>query len=254
MLAAKNVKWVSHYLDVIQGEHLTHDFLSFNPKGSVPVLVHADIVIGEPLDIVRYLDKVFPSHTSEPNIPKDEQLLWILAASAVGQHIKILSFEFLIKALPFLRDNGVSQTKVHHLYGQSSGLYRHLSNHDRIDKNEIIEALQAVNRALHKLEEALKNQPYLAGKCFSSADIAWLVQLYRLRILKLSELDYFPEIMKWYNKLQGEPAVQRGMLDWAPKLLYDKFDAYADQRKRTGDDINSPLWREQPFQIKKAKD
>ena len=41
VLAEKDVPWTNHHLSLAMGEHLTPQFKAMNPRGVVPVLVHA---------------------------------------------------------------------------------------------------------------------------------------------------------------------------------------------------------------------
>lgn len=244
-LAQKHLEWVSHYLDVIQGDHLSVDFFSLNPKGLVPVLVHDGLVINESQDIVRYLDQRFPDHASVLMTLRHEQRLWTAAAAKIRQYIGVLSFEFLIKAFPFHRMNYAVRTKLHQQQGRTPGFYLDLGSCAQVDCDHIIEALKAVNRSLQRLEQTLQESPYLVGQSFSSADIAWLVQVHRLKLLKLDDLEQYPQVVNWYNSLQTHPAVQQGMVAWESKLLYNRFDSYIAQRERNGNGINARMWRGQ---------
>ncbi|MEM8810403.1 MAG: glutathione S-transferase family protein [Cyanobacteria bacterium P01_G01_bin.38] len=244
-LAQKHLEWVSHYLDVIQGDHLSVDFFSLNPQGLVPVLVHNGIVINESQDIVRYLDQRFPDRSLVLMTLRHEQRLWTAAAAKVRQYIGVLCFEFLIKAFPFHRMNYAARTKLHQQQGRTPGFYLDLGSRARVDYDDIGAALQAVNRALQRLEQTLQDRPYLVGQYFSSADIAWLVQVHRLKILKLEDLEQYPQVVSWYNTLQAHPAVQQGMVAWESKLLYDRFEGYIAQREKSGNGINARIWRGQ---------
>src|SRR5271156_1053880 len=64
VLAEKNLAFERINIDVLKGDNRTPEFLKLNPRGKVPVLVHAgphaDVVLYESSVINEYLEDVFP--------------------------------------------------------------------------------------------------------------------------------------------------------------------------------------------------
>lgn len=64
VLAEKNLAFERVNINVLKGENRTPEFLKLNPRGKVPVLVHAgrygDVVVYESTVINEYLEDVFP--------------------------------------------------------------------------------------------------------------------------------------------------------------------------------------------------
>jgi len=70
------------------------------------------------------------------------------------------------------------------------------------------------------MDQQLKNRPFLAGE-YSIADIAvfpWTMPMVR----KLHELDIdeFPSVKQWSEKIQARPAVQRGVALLEDRIKY----------------------------------
>ena len=68
---ALNLKGLSHeevYVHLRKNDQVAADYLTLNPQGLVPTLVHDGHAIGQSLAIMEYLDEVFPE---TPFLPKD---------------------------------------------------------------------------------------------------------------------------------------------------------------------------------------
>ena len=59
-LAEKGLEWVDRRLNLAKNEHLTPAYLTLNPNGVVPTLVHDGQPVVDSSVICEYLDEVFP--------------------------------------------------------------------------------------------------------------------------------------------------------------------------------------------------
>src|SRR5271168_2253634 len=65
-LKEKGLKFTSHYVDLLRFEQHSAEFVTLNPNGQVPVLVHDGAVITESTVINEYLDDAFPEVPLRP--------------------------------------------------------------------------------------------------------------------------------------------------------------------------------------------
>jgi glutathione S-transferase len=116
-LEEKRLEWTSHPVDLVNNQHLTPEFVTINPKGLVPVLVHDGVVITESSDIIDYVDQHFPNPPLRPSDPAerermyrrlklwDETQIWlktlshntILKGRAAGMRTQMGKLETLVK-------------------------------------------------------------------------------------------------------------------------------------------------------------
>ncbi|XP_074330465.1 glutathione S-transferase 2-like isoform X2 [Apium graveolens] len=54
-------------VDMLNGQHLTDEFLKLSPLGMVPALVDGDIIIADSFAILMYLEEKYPQHPLLPN-------------------------------------------------------------------------------------------------------------------------------------------------------------------------------------------
>ncbi len=65
-LDEKGLAYEGREVDLMKQEHLSPEFLKINPKGLVPVLVHAGVPISESTIILEYLEDAFPEKPLRP--------------------------------------------------------------------------------------------------------------------------------------------------------------------------------------------
>ena len=68
-------------------------------------------------------------------------------------------------------------------------------------------AADAFDRELAKLDAQLTRQPWLTGAAFGLADIAYVPWVLRARDMLGVELDRFPELTDWLERMVGRPSV-----------------------------------------------
>src|ERR1700709_1196478 len=66
VLAEKGLTFESHLVNLAAKEHLTPEYLSLNPNGVVPTLVHDGRAVCDSSVIADYLDDVFPDPPLTP--------------------------------------------------------------------------------------------------------------------------------------------------------------------------------------------
>ncbi|XP_038901422.1 glutathione S-transferase 2-like isoform X2 [Benincasa hispida] len=88
-LNIKRLNFEYRAVDILNGEHLTSDYLKLNPVGFVPTLVDGDIVIADSFAIIMYLEEKYPQH---PLLPSDlvKRAINFQAANIVSSSIQPL--------------------------------------------------------------------------------------------------------------------------------------------------------------------
>lgn len=80
------------------------DYLSVNPAGKIPTLVHDDLTIGDSKVICRYIEKMYPHSPLYPSDPVDlARADWLeeICGGAVSDLVTRIFFERFMKPLAF---------------------------------------------------------------------------------------------------------------------------------------------------------
>ena len=160
------------------------EFLSLNPNGRIPVIVDHDGPDGTPLS-------VFESGA----------ILWYLAEKFGG----------LMPADPVERVRALEYTffqvgGIGPMFGQAGWFARQST-----PVPVAIERYQTEsNRLTAVLETRLQSAPWLAGSCYSVADImnfAWLREAHYAGV----RIGEYPAVQAWVDRIAARPAVVRGL-------------------------------------------
>jgi glutathione S-transferase len=223
-LDEKGLDWQSHGVNLQHSEHLTPSFLSINPRGLVPVLVHDGVVIIESSDIIAYLETQFPSPPLSPQNPEDRAQLeaWLALWDETQPHIKTLThagriggFRRAAGRLPIelamARDNGLNNPELIEFLAE-------LSSAEGLSAQRVAAALAAAQDRLRRLEDRLYAHEWLAGPSFSLADLAWSIDAHRFQFLEMS-LDAYPSVLRWYQSIRHRPAFERMVVAYEQAAL-----------------------------------
>ena len=171
-------------LDLSAQDQKRPDFLRLNPNGRIPAIVDSDGPGGAPLS-------VFESGA----------ILWYLAEKYPGlmpadpvERIRALEYTFF-------QVGGVGP-----MFGQAGWFMRHSEPMPLAITRYQAES----NRLTAVLEARLQVSPWLAGESYSVADImnfGWL----RAPQYAGVQLDAYPAVLAWVNRMAARPAVIRGL-------------------------------------------
>jgi glutathione S-transferase len=161
-------------LDLNASEHRTPAFLSINPLGKVPAIVHGDVVVTEQAAIVIYLADLYPEAKLAPALDdplRGPYLRWLAFHDA--------SFEPAIADRAMTRDPGPQAMSP---YGSFDA---------------VMDALTA----------QLRRGPYLFGKRFTAADVLWATALGWATSAKLVSPNL--ELLRYVERFRTRSAVVR---------------------------------------------
>lgn len=239
-LEEKGLSWTSHHMDIAKDEHATDHYQSINPNGVVPTLVHDGRTIIESVDIIAYLDEIGhgPALTPDDQALRDELAAQLAAAGAAQGAVKVLSHEFLFK--PVRKMNEKQLAKLRETHGSRDLIAFHEEFSKGFSKQRLDEAVKTFTDAFDRLEELLNGHggPWLLGQQFTLADIAWIVNVHRLDLMRF---DYgkWPALKAWLGRMQARPSYQNGLAKWEPKGILGFFGLYSRLRGLMGGGINA---------------
>lgn len=182
VLAEKNLGFERVNVDVASGENLEPAFLKLNPRGKVPVLVHAssggEVVIPESTVINEYLEEVFP----EPRL---------MPPTAAGRaRVRLLTHLFDTELSP----------------AAGPLIIECLLKPPAAQRAELIANHQAVTRGLlARLAEMMGPGPYLAGE-YSLADASFTPALGVMGACGIELRTEFPALAAWLAAVERRPS------------------------------------------------
>jgi glutathione S-transferase len=161
-------------LDLKAGEQRTPAFLSINPLGKVPAIVHGDVVVTEQAAIVIYLADLYPEAKLAPAVDdplRGPYLRWLAFHGA--------AFEPAIVDRAMTRNPGPQAMSPYGSY------------------DAVMDALTV----------QLRRGPYLFGKRFTAADVLWATALGWTTSAKLVPPNL--ELLRYVERFRTRSAVVR---------------------------------------------
>jgi GST-like protein len=175
MLEELGLEYETHWVNIGKGEQLTPDFLKINPNGKIPALVDGDTVVFESGAILIHL-----AERTDRFLPKSEKeraltLSWV-----------------------FFQVGGL---------GPMMGQYGFFSRQEEKIPIALDRYKKESERLLGVLDKRLGEAEYLAGE-YSIADMMTYGWAKAYELFKIPG-DTIPNVVKWIERLNARPAVQR---------------------------------------------
>ena len=233
----KQLEWEGRYIDILAGEQFHEDFLKINPKGFVPVLIDAELVIPESTIICEYLEDKFPKPALMPADAEGKAKVrrWTKAVDE-ELHPACSAITYVVSHRHTILRNGVSSFEEFVEGGDSEGKAARLLKWQWIQEG--IKAPGAEDKIklyfdyLSKMEAALSGSEWLVGDAFTMADVAMTPYINRLAALameKLWEDGRLPGVERWFNAVKSRSTFETAFIKWLPKEL--RAEMYSNGQK-----------------------
>ena len=212
-LQEKGLTFESRYVDIWAFEQHAPAFVALNPNGQVPVLVHDGRVLVESSVINEYLDDVFPEPPLRPANPAARAQMrvfskWIdeilmPAVSMIGWQVRVRPLAMAIDRAEFERHMArVPLKEIREKWQTTAG--------PGFTDAQLEESRRKIRWFLERMERALAEGPWLAGKSYSLADINaypmidGVTRLYK----EIWNESQTPRSIEWLARMNARPTVQ----------------------------------------------
>ena len=217
-LAEKGLDWTGVHMNLRAGDALRPEYLTLNPNGVVPTLVHDGGVVTESTVICEYLDDAFPDPGLRPPtaFERARMRLWTKRLdeelhAAIGTLSMCIAFrEQHLSKTPaeleaYLRAVPSAEARERRRMGIEQGM----------DAPTFVPALDSWARALQAIEHALAENAWLAGDAFSLADVGYMPYMLRLEHLGLDSLwRERRRVAAWRERLFARRSYQAAIVTW----------------------------------------
>lgn len=173
-----------------KGEHKSKEVHDINPRDQLPALKHEDRVVNESIAICLYLENEFKSQGNQliPDCGKEKAVVYQRLLECLNLQQRFVDVATYAKRVP------------------------ESERHDSAIKRN----REALTNELNLWEGYLKKEgPYLAGKNFSLADVAFFPVIALPFRMGLSHARY-PKLSEYHNLVKERPSVK---VSWPPHWL-----------------------------------
>jgi len=177
VLEEKRLPYEPILLSFAKGEHKTPEHLARSPHGKVPALADDGVTLYESSAIVEYLEERYPDPPLLPRAPADRA------------RVRIEELE----CLNYFAERFLAAARL-----------VFFTPRERRDPAAIEAARRRALTAWTIVDEAVADQPYLAGAELSLAEIVLGTQIYRWFSFPI-ERPVLPNLKAWYDRLHDRP-------------------------------------------------
>lgn len=188
-LKEKNINVRTEQVDILAGGNLQPDFLALSPRGLLPVLRLDDrTIIDETVAICRYFEEIHPAPPLLGSTPLEKAVVesWQRRAELDGMAGVADVFR---NSAPFMTDRGVPGRAGDPQIAQL------------VERGRI-----TVARFYRMLDDRLAGARYLAGDCFSIADITALCTVDFAAFARLPIPDRHANARRWHRDVSSRPS------------------------------------------------
>jgi glutathione S-transferase/GST-like protein len=213
-LLEKGVPFIEHELQGRQFEHLQPAYLKVNPRGQVPALVHDGRVYTEGMTINEYIDEAFDGPPLRPADPVERwrMRVWCrYAENDLGRCLMMINWNRIVPGFIGARD----MREVDQILARVPDPDRRRSWRAAFEQKTppamIEESHRRTRAGALRVEQALRERPWLAGSGYSLADIDFMNFCGMIMMMWMPELvndQSMPAFMDWARRMGERPAVQ----------------------------------------------
>lgn len=209
-LTEKGIPAEIKHLNLTKLEQLEPEYLALNPNGVVPTLVHDEFVVTESTVINEYLDDIFAEPKLRPDSPRRraELRMWgKVVDDVVHVSIRPLSFtRFVTEKSKAMSDAERESLRARTPKKEIAELWTRVAEAP-YTQSELAHYVHKIEEVLDRMELTLSRQPWLAGECYSLADLNITPYFQRLEQLEKAQLwEHRPGVRDWLARIQARPS------------------------------------------------
>jgi glutathione S-transferase/GST-like protein len=228
-LKEKGVAFESHYLDLLNFDQHSPDYLKINPNGTIPALVHDDLMLTESTAIMEYVDDAFPGPSLKPDDPVERwRMRWWMRFfdQYFGPSLSMIGWSVFVGPSVRSRDPEQLKAAIERIPLKERRIAWSKAIYNTFSEEELTESRRRVLVGTQCLEQTLSIRPWVAGNTYSLADINGFNLGYALPLAQPQACndEKTPHIMAWLRRIYARPAAKAtwtlGRTQMASRITY----------------------------------
>jgi len=236
LLNEKQLSFNCKNIDLRSGEQHSAKFLSINPKGQVPALIHQKNVILESSVICLYLESISPNLSFYPSVIRQQNAIKLWMSYIDNEiHNACSTLTWSIAIRPAMLKKTAEELNKH--FNAIPDLKRRERQQRAFDLGlnlpELNDAKSLYQNLLNRMEIALQNNKYLTSDYCSLADICVLPYIIRLDMLAWQHLwQNMPHVSGWLILMKSRKAYALSFDSHYPVGFIEKWRSYGMAAKK----------------------
>lgn len=234
-LAEKRVEFEGIHLNLRAGDAQKPDYVKLNPNQVVPTLVHRGVPVIESNVICEYIDDHWSAAALRPADALDRAAmrLWMKRLDD-GMHpaTGVVSTCVAFRHQHLAKKPEDYQAWLANMVDPARRERMRSCVEQGMDSSFFADALKRFDKLIGDFDRALEKGPWLAGRAFSLADIAYAPYMIRLQHLGLDDMvKRRPRVVEWVARLFDRPSYKEGIERWINPHYVEIFDRERDSAR-----------------------
>jgi glutathione S-transferase/GST-like protein len=211
-LLEKGVEFESRYTDLLNFDQHKPDYLAINPNGTIPVLVHGDVILAESTEMGEYIDAAFPGPSLRPDDPAGRwRMRWWsnYLSGYFGPSLSMIGWSIFVG--PAVRDKDPEELKrnIERIPLKERRDAWIMAIYGTFPEEALAESRRRVVHSIGVIEEGLGEWPYFAGDTYSLADVNAFSMVYALPLMQAEHVnnEKTPNLIDWLRRVYDRPAI-----------------------------------------------
>lgn len=211
-LIEKGVEFESRYTDLLAFDQHKPEYLAINPNGTIPVLVHGDVMLAESTEMGEYIDGAFPGPSLRPDDPADRwRMRWWgkFLDGYFGPSLSMIGWSVFIGPAVQQRDPEELKRSIERIPLKERRDAWSMAIYNSFPEEALAESRRRVEHGIRVIEEGLSERPYFAGETYSLADINAFCMVYALPLMYAEQAneEKTPRLYDWLRRVYDRPAI-----------------------------------------------
>ncbi|HEY3730873.1 MAG TPA: glutathione S-transferase family protein [Steroidobacteraceae bacterium] len=212
-LAEKGVAYQSEYLDLLKMEQHQPEYLRINPDGTIPALVHGDLVLTESTPMMEYIDEAFEGPPLRPSDPRERwRMRWWMRFfdSYCGPSLSMIGWSVFVGPAVRERDPAELRAAIERIPLETRRIAWRKAMFNEFSDEELDESRRRVRFATAALEQHLSQHRFICGDSYSLGDTNGFNIAYGLPLTQPEHCNdqSTPHLMEWLRTIYERPATR----------------------------------------------
>jgi GSH-dependent disulfide-bond oxidoreductase len=211
-LLEKGVAFESRYTDLLEFDQHKPDYLAVNPNGTIPTLVHGDVVLTESTEMGEYIDGAFEGPPLRPEDPVDRwRMRWWgkFLDGYFGPSLSMVGWSVFVGPAVRAKDPEVLKRNIERIPLKERRDAWSMAIYNAFPDEQLAESRRRVHHGIRVLEQGLEERPYFACDRYTLADINAFCMAYALPLMYGDYVneDKTPNLLAWLRRVYARPAI-----------------------------------------------
>lgn len=211
-LKEKGVDYNSHYIDLLNFDQHSPEYLKINPDGTVPAVVHDGLVLTESTPAMEYIDDAFDGPPLRPEDPYERWRMrtWCrFMDTFFAPSLSMIGWSMFMGPMVRQRDPDELKKAIDRIPLPERRRAWSMAIYNTFTEEQLAESRRRVEVGVRYTESILSESPYLAGETYSIADINAMATLYGIPTQRDDVSDETtPHLMDWLRRCHARPAIK----------------------------------------------